>query len=136
VARGLSTIPDTISLGYLGGACGTNHDLRRPTPRRRQLNHDNATFNEDVTIGEYPEGDVTPAVEWTNVDPDILSEAIEQVKFGEFSEKNLRIGTINRTGVDEDTGRRYEIGVVLLKGLPSDDEVVAVAGRRREWDDE
>jgi len=114
----------------------TEDQPRDDDGRFTQLNHDNATFNEDVTIGEYPEEDVTPAVEWTNVNPEILSKAMEKAQDADMEGENVRIGVINRTGVDDDTGRRYEFGVVLLKALPSDDEVVAVAGRRREWDDE
>ena len=111
----------------------TEDQPRDDDGRFTQLNHDNATFNDDVTIGEYPEEDVTPAVEWTNVNPEILLEAMEQAK---EHDENVRIGVINQTGVDEDTGRKYEYGVVLLKAVPSDDVVTAVAGRRREWDAE
>jgi len=97
--------------------------------RFTRVDHRNAEFNDDVTIGTYPQEDITQSVEFVNVDLELLEQAIEQAKeVGGM----IRIGTMNDEY--EENGKTKEHGVVCLKGLPSDDRVVAVSGLERIYD--
>jgi len=98
-----------------------------------ELDHSKAEGNKDKTIAEWPEDAVTPAAEWVNVDPELLNKGIEQAK--DRGVENVRISVLNRTGTDGETGKKYEFGIVLLKEIPSDETITAVAGRRREWEE-
>jgi hypothetical protein len=97
--------------------------------RFTRVAHQNAEFNEDVTIGKYPAEDVTPSAEFVNVDLELLEQAIEDAK--EF-DGMIRIATMSKEYQDD--GKLKEHGVVCVKGAPSDDEVVAVSGLERTYD--
>jgi len=87
--------------------------------------------NNSQTIAVLDDEQVTPRVEYTNVDVELLETAIDRSK---KHDGIVRIGTLSKQ-VTED-GKSVEKGLVLLKGTPADDEVVSVAGLFREWDDE
>jgi len=89
--------------------------------------------NDADTVGECSDTDVTPNVDYVNVDIEFLEEAIERAK---MFEDTVRIGTISKQTQKED--RTKEEGMVLVKGSPKSDRVVPVVGLTREWsnDDE
>lgn len=88
--------------------------------------------NDENTLGVYDESQITPRVEFTNVDIELLEKAIEKAK---TFEGVVRIGTINKIEERSD-GKTEEWGIVFLKGSPSESEVVAACGLMREFDDE
>jgi len=87
--------------------------------------------NDDDTVGLVDESEVTPAVDWANVDIDYLQESIDRVQ---SLENVIRIGVVSKHS--EDNGRHTEDSMVFVKGKPSDSEMAACVGLTREWFDE
>jgi len=85
--------------------------------------------NQHNTVGVIDEEHITPNIQWVNLTVKFLQEAIERAE----EHGIVRLGTFNKT--DElDSGEKSEVGMATLKSKPSDDEVVLVVGRRREYD--
>jgi len=115
----------------LSGACEGKTMTDQPRDdkgRFVRVSHQNAEFNEDKTIGKYPDDDISSSAEFVNVDLELLEQAIEDAK--EY-DGLIRIATMSDEYQDD--GKMKEHGVVCLKGLPSDDEVVSVAGLERTY---
>lgn len=106
---------------------------RDSTGRFRDVVTENATaMNEEQTIGVLSADDVSDSTEFVNVTISLLEEAIQQTR--QYSDM-VRIAVRSREWTDEN-GETHELGVVLLKGSPSDEEVVGLAGRERVFNDE
>lgn len=88
-------------------------------------------MNESKTVGVFDDSAVSPAIDMGNVSVQLLEEGIEKAR----KHGLVRIGVTTAEGVDEN-GNNYEKALIVLKGVPSDDEVVTVAGKRRQWDDD
>lgn len=88
-------------------------------------------LNEQKTIGVCKDEHVTPAVDYLNVDVDLLNEAINKAQ---DIDGVIRIGILRREYESDD--KTVEEGIVLLKGKPSNKEVITQAGFARGWNDE
>ena len=85
-------------------------------------------LNEEKTLGVCKDEHVTPAVDYLNVDVDLLNEAINKAQ---DIDDVIRIGVLRRE--EEEDGKKIESGIVLLKGRPSNKEVITQAAFTRQF---
>jgi len=89
------------------------------------------SLSHDKAIGEVSDEYLTPAVEFVNVDIELLEAAINRAK---RHENMVRLGIVRKEFSDGD--KEGEKGLVCLKAVPSDDESVVLASLTRSWDKE